>query len=124
MHPLVPHYKRKTRSDHGKKRPHKSNASSFSTTPNPPSSSLPFDAIVDENDEESFHLNSSSPFQNVSSSSNVVSRVRQNLPRESQHLNTYLSKTINIQTQQRDAHQKGLRSIGKALKDMMSGARK
>ncbi|GJV48510.1 hypothetical protein Tco_1438722 [Tanacetum coccineum] len=65
-----------------------------------------------------------SPSQNVSSSSNVVSRVRQNPPHESPHLNTYLFETINLQAQQRDAHWEGLRSIGKALKDMMSGKRK
>ncbi|GKE38186.1 hypothetical protein Tco_1461591 [Tanacetum coccineum] len=124
MHPLAPHYERKTRLDQGKKRPHKPNASSSSTTQNHPSSSHPLDDIVDVNDKESFHSNSSSPSQNVSSSSNVVSRVRQNLPRESQHLNTYLSETINIQTQQRDDYRKGLRSIEKALKDMTSGARK
>ncbi|GJU18185.1 retrovirus-related pol polyprotein from transposon TNT 1-94 [Tanacetum coccineum] len=113
-----------TRSDHGKKRPRDSNASFSSTTLNHPSSSRPLDDIVDENDEESFHSNSSSPSQNVSSSSNVVSRVCQNPPYESPHLNTYLSKTINLQAQQRDAHREGLRSIGQALKDMMSGKRK
>ncbi|GJR94582.1 retrovirus-related pol polyprotein from transposon TNT 1-94 [Tanacetum coccineum] len=79
--------------DHGKKRPHDLNASSYSTTLNHPSSSHPLDDIVDENDEESFHSNSSSPSQNVSSSSNVIFRVLQNPPHESQHLNTYLSKT-------------------------------
>ncbi|GJS65695.1 hypothetical protein Tco_0680259 [Tanacetum coccineum] len=121
MHPLAPHYERKTRSDHGKKRPHDSNASSSSTTLNHPSSFHLLDDIVDVNDEESFHFNSSSPSQNISSSSNVVSRVLQNPPHESQHLNTYLSKTINLQTQNRDDHWKGLRSIGKTLKDMMSG---
>nr|GEZ63785.1 hypothetical protein [Tanacetum cinerariifolium] len=99
MHHLAPHYERKTRSDHGKKRPRESNASSSSTTLNHPSSSLPLDAIVDENNKESFHSNSSSHSKNVSSSSNVISRVRQNLPHESQYLNTYLSETINIQTQ-------------------------
>ncbi|GKA96901.1 hypothetical protein Tco_0824795 [Tanacetum coccineum] len=124
MHPLAPHYERKTRSDHGKKRPRDSNASSSSTTLNHPSSSRPLDDTIDENDEESFHSNSSSPSQNVSSSSNVVSRVRQNPTHESQYLNTYLSETINLQTQQRDAHREGLRSIGQALKDMMSGKRK
>ncbi|GJY39205.1 copia protein [Tanacetum coccineum] len=106
------------------KRPRYLNASSSSTTLNHPSSSRPLDDIVDENDEESFHFNSSSPSQNVSSSSNVVFRVRQNPPHESPLLNTYLSKTINLQDQQRDAHREGLRSIGKALKDMMSGKRK
>ncbi|GJV87133.1 hypothetical protein Tco_1074782 [Tanacetum coccineum] len=96
MHTLAPYYERKTRSNHGKKRPHESNASSSSTTKNHPSSSRPLDAIVEENNKESFRSNYSSPSQNVSSSSNVVSRVRQNLPHESQHLNTYLSKTIKI----------------------------
>ncbi|GJW88769.1 hypothetical protein Tco_0164109 [Tanacetum coccineum] len=89
-----------TRSDHGKNRPHDSNASSSSTTLNHPASSRPLDDIVDENDEESFHSSSYSPSQNISSSSNVVSRVRQKPPHESPHLNTYLSETINHQTQQ------------------------
>ncbi|GJZ23663.1 hypothetical protein Tco_0561122 [Tanacetum coccineum] len=123
MHPSAPYYERKTRSDHGKKRPRDLNASSSSTTLNYPYSN-PLDDIVDENDEDSFRSNSSSPSQNVSSSSNVVSRVLQNPPHESQHLNTYLFETINLQTQHRDDHRKGLRSIGKALKDMMSGKRK
>ncbi|GJR89128.1 hypothetical protein Tco_0213139 [Tanacetum coccineum] len=101
MHPLSPHYERKTRADRGKKRPRESNARSFSTTPNHPSSSLPLDAIVDENDDESFHSNSSSsPSQNVSSSSNVIPRVIQKPPHKSHYLNTHLSKTINLQTQQ------------------------
>nr|GEY41701.1 retrovirus-related Pol polyprotein from transposon TNT 1-94 [Tanacetum cinerariifolium] len=101
-----------TRSYHGKKRPRELNtSSSSSTTQNHPSSSLPLDAIVDENNDESFHSNSSSPFKNISSSSNVVPRVCQNLPYESHDLNIYLSETINIQTQQRDAHRNGLRLI-------------
>ncbi|GJZ62418.1 hypothetical protein Tco_0618555 [Tanacetum coccineum] len=61
MHPLAPHYERRTRSDHGKKRPRDSNASSSSSTLNHPSSFHPLDDIVDENDEESFRSNSSSP---------------------------------------------------------------
>ncbi|GJV45594.1 hypothetical protein Tco_1430130 [Tanacetum coccineum] len=116
--------KHTTRSDHGKKRPHDSNASSSSTTLNHPSSSRPLDDIVGENDEESFHYNSSSPSKNISSSSNVVSRVRENPPHESPHLNTYLFETINLQSQQRDTHREELRSIRKALKDMMSGKQK
>ncbi|GJU39996.1 hypothetical protein Tco_1192953 [Tanacetum coccineum] len=124
MHPLAPHYEQNPRSDHGKKRPRDLNASSSSTTLNHPSSFHLLDDIVDVNDEELFHSNSSSPSQNVSSSSNVISRVLQNPPHESQHLNTYLFETINLQTQHRDDHRKGLRSIGKALKDMMSGKRK
>ncbi|GKC28823.1 hypothetical protein Tco_1036117 [Tanacetum coccineum] len=121
MHPIAPHYERKTRSDHGKKRPRELNASSSSITLNHPSSSHPLDDTLDENDDESFHSNSSSPSQNISSSSNVVSRVCQNPPHESHYLNTYLSETINLQTQQRDAHREGLRSIGEALKNMICG---
>ncbi|GKC82770.1 hypothetical protein Tco_1138487 [Tanacetum coccineum] len=61
MHPLAPHYERKTRPDRGKKRPCKSNASSSSTTLNHPSSSHPLVDTLDEHDDESFHSNSSSP---------------------------------------------------------------
>ncbi|GKB62217.1 hypothetical protein Tco_0918403 [Tanacetum coccineum] len=76
-------FKHITQEDRGKKRPHESNDSSSSTTQNHPSSSLSLDAIVDENDDASFHSNSSSsPSQNVSSSSNVVHRVTQNHPHE------------------------------------------
>ncbi|GKC62330.1 hypothetical protein Tco_1094928 [Tanacetum coccineum] len=71
MHPLALYYERKRRSNHGKKRPRESNASS--TTLNHPSSSRPLDETIDENNDESFHSNSSSPSQNVSSSSNVGS---------------------------------------------------
>nr|GEZ80039.1 hypothetical protein [Tanacetum cinerariifolium] len=64
MHTLAPYYVRKTRSDHGKKRPRESNTSSTSsssTTQNHPSLSLPLDATGDENDDEPFHSHSSSP---------------------------------------------------------------
>ncbi|GJS75822.1 hypothetical protein Tco_0725703 [Tanacetum coccineum] len=124
MHPLSPYYERKTRSDYGKKRPRESNASSSTTTLNHPPSSHLLDDTLDENDDESFHSNSLSPSQNISSSSNVVSRVRQNPPHEIHNLNTYLSKTINLQTQQRDAHREGLRSIGQALKNRTGGKQK
>nr|GEV05007.1 retrovirus-related Pol polyprotein from transposon TNT 1-94 [Tanacetum cinerariifolium] len=110
--------------DRGKKRPRESNASSSSSTLNHLPSSHPLDDSIDENDDESFHSNPSSLSQNISSSSNDVSSVYQNLPRESHYLNTFLSETINLQTQQRDAHWEGLRSIGQALKNMMGGKRK
>ncbi|GJU79532.1 hypothetical protein Tco_1281897 [Tanacetum coccineum] len=109
---------------HGKKRPRESNVSSSSTTLNHPSSSRPLEDTIDVNDDESFHSNASSPSQNISSSSNVVPEVRQNPHHESHNLNTYLSEIINLQTQQRDAHREGLRSIGQVLKNMMSGKRK
>ncbi|GJS26112.1 hypothetical protein Tco_0486732 [Tanacetum coccineum] len=59
------------------KRPRESKASSSSTTQNPPSSRLQIDAMIDDNDDESFHSNSSSHSQHISSLSNVDSRVRQ-----------------------------------------------
>nr|GEY40544.1 hypothetical protein [Tanacetum cinerariifolium] len=84
MHPLAPRYERKMRSDHGKKRPRELNTSpSSSTTQNYPSLSLPLDATDDENDEESFHSHSSSPSQNISSSSNVVPRKTKNVGKTS-----------------------------------------
>nr|GEX66072.1 retrovirus-related Pol polyprotein from transposon TNT 1-94 [Tanacetum cinerariifolium] len=107
-----------------KRRPRESKASSSSTTLKHPSSSRSLDDTIDENDDESFHSNSSSPSQNISSSSNIVPRVRQNPPRKSHNLNTYLSKTINLQTQQQDAHREGLGSIRQALKNMTSRKRK
>nr|GEV39173.1 retrovirus-related Pol polyprotein from transposon TNT 1-94 [Tanacetum cinerariifolium] len=67
MHPLAPHYERKTRSDHGKKRLRELNASfSSSITLNHPSSSHLLDDTLDENNDESFHSNSSPSFQNIS----------------------------------------------------------
>ncbi|GKE21316.1 hypothetical protein Tco_1432828 [Tanacetum coccineum] len=75
MHPFAPYYEKNTRSDHGKKRSRDSNTSSSSTTLNHPSLFHLLDDIVDVNDEELFRSNSSSPSQNVSSSSNVVFRV-------------------------------------------------
>ncbi|GKA67026.1 hypothetical protein Tco_0766834 [Tanacetum coccineum] len=108
----------------GTNRPRESNASSSSTTQNHHSLSHPLDHMVEENDDESFHSNSSSPSQQVSSSSNVASRVRQNPSHESHDLNTFLSKTITLQAQQRIDHRDGLRSIGQALKNMMGGKRK
>ncbi|GJT67336.1 hypothetical protein Tco_1018816 [Tanacetum coccineum] len=98
--------------------------SSSSTNQNPPSSSLQIDVMVDDNDDESFHSNSSSHTQHISSSSNVDSRVHQNPPHENYDLNTLLSETITLQTQQRDAHRDGLRSIGQTLKNIMGGKRK
>ncbi|GJU11224.1 hypothetical protein Tco_1133620 [Tanacetum coccineum] len=124
MHPLAPYYERKIRADRGMKRPYESNASSSSTTQNHPSSSRPLDHMVDENDDELFHSNSSSPSQQVSSSSNVASRVGQNPSLESHALNTFLSVTITLQNQQRNVHRDGLRSIRQALKNMMGGKRK
>ncbi|GKC95158.1 hypothetical protein Tco_1160600 [Tanacetum coccineum] len=51
-------FKYVTASDHDKKRPRESNASSSSATLNHPSLSYPLDDSNDEDDDESFHSNS------------------------------------------------------------------
>nr|GEW94364.1 copia protein [Tanacetum cinerariifolium] len=124
MYLLAPHYERKTRSDHGTKRCHDSNPSSSFTALNHSSLSYHLDENVDENDEESSHSNTPSLPQLIISLSNVIPRVFENLPHESQSLDSFQTKIINHQIQHRDEHQKGLRSIKKALKDMMKGKKK
>ncbi|GJR03580.1 retrovirus-related pol polyprotein from transposon TNT 1-94 [Tanacetum coccineum] len=101
-----------------------SNPSSSSTALNHSSSSHHIDEIFDDNDEESTHSSTPPLPQLISSLSNIVPRVFENLPHESQSLNSYQTKIINHQIQHRDEHQKGLRSIEKALKDMMMGKKK
>ncbi|GJY10036.1 hypothetical protein Tco_0378221 [Tanacetum coccineum] len=95
MHPLAPHYERKTQSDHGKKRPRELNVVSSSTTLNHPSSSHLLDDTIDENDDESFHSNYSSPSQNVSSSSNVVrGPPKEVLPPESGKYGSWVARRL------------------------------
>ncbi|GJV51475.1 hypothetical protein Tco_1447216 [Tanacetum coccineum] len=100
MTPLAAQLERKPRRDRGTRRGHHSTSSS--TFDQPSSSYLnndasPLDHMVDENDDESFHSNSSSPSQQVSYSSNVTSRVHQNPSHESHDLNTLLSENITFQ---------------------------
>ncbi|GJS57658.1 hypothetical protein Tco_0652442 [Tanacetum coccineum] len=121
MHPLAPQYERKTRSDHGTKRCCDSNPSSSSTALKHSSSSHHIDENVDENDEESSHSSTSTLHQCISSLSNVVPKVFENLPHESQPLNTYQTKIINHQIQHRDEHRKGLRH-GYAVSSLMDTA--
>ncbi|GJV16199.1 hypothetical protein Tco_1361522 [Tanacetum coccineum] len=120
LHPLAPHYEQKTRSDQGMKRCRESIPSSSSTALNHSYLSH----HLNENDEESSHYSTPSLPQLVSSLSNVILRVFENLSHESQSLNSYETEIINHQIQHRDEHQKGLRSIGKVLKDMMKGNKK
>ncbi|GJU04254.1 retrovirus-related pol polyprotein from transposon TNT 1-94 [Tanacetum coccineum] len=70
MHLLAPHYEQKTRADRSKKRPHKLNASSSSSTLNHPSLSHQLNDSTHENDDESSHSNPSYLPQNTFSSSN------------------------------------------------------
>ncbi|GKE08820.1 hypothetical protein Tco_1412371 [Tanacetum coccineum] len=120
IHPLAPHYERKTRSDHGTKRCRLSNPSSSSNALDHSSSSH----HVDENDEESSHSNTPSPSQLINSLSNVVPRVFENPPHENQIMHTYQTEILNHQSHHRDEHRKGLRSIERALKNVMRGSKK
>ncbi|GJU45537.1 zf-CCHC domain-containing protein [Tanacetum coccineum] len=78
----------------------------------------------DGNDEESFHSNTPSPSQLIKSLSNVVPRVFENPPREYQTMHIYQTEILNHQNQYRDEHRKGLRSIGRALKNAIRGSKK
>nr|GEX91030.1 hypothetical protein [Tanacetum cinerariifolium] len=119
MHPLAPHYERKTRSDNGTKRCRSSNPSSSSNVLDHPSSSHHIDKINDGNDEEYFHSNTPSPSQLVNSLSNVVPRVFKNPPHENQTMYSYQTGILNHQSQHQDVHRKELRSIEKELKNVM-----
>ena len=119
MHSLAPHYERKTRSDHGTKRSRSSNPSSSSNVIHHSSSSHHVDENVDEIDEESSHSNTPSPSQLVHLITTTTPRFFENPPHEDQTLHSYQTEIINHQRQLRDEQRKGLRSIGKALKDIM-----
>ncbi|GJX34164.1 retrovirus-related pol polyprotein from transposon TNT 1-94 [Tanacetum coccineum] len=93
MHPLVPHYERKTRSDHGTKRCRSTNPSSTSNILDHPSSSHHIDENNDGNDEESFHSSTPSPTQLVNSLSNIFPRVFENPPHENQTLHSYQTES-------------------------------
>ncbi|GJX03871.1 hypothetical protein Tco_0189787 [Tanacetum coccineum] len=117
MHPVSPHYERMMRSDHGTKRCRSSNPNSSFNVLNHLSSSHHINEINDGNDKESFHSNTPSLTQLVSSLSNIVPRVFENPPHENQTLHSYQTKILNHQSQHQDEHRKGLRSIGNALKN-------
>ncbi|GKE77110.1 hypothetical protein Tco_1543230 [Tanacetum coccineum] len=124
MHPLGPYYERKMRSDHGTKRCRSSNPSSSFNVLDQPSSSHNIDENDDRNDEESFHSNTPSPSQLINFLSNVVPRVFENPPHEIQTMHTYQNEILNHKSQHRDEHRKGLRPIGRALKNATRGTKK
>ncbi|GKC53729.1 hypothetical protein Tco_1076474 [Tanacetum coccineum] len=124
MHPLAPHYERKTRSDHGTKRCRSSNPSSSSNVLDHPSSSHHIIENNNGNDEETFHSNTPSPTQLVNSLSNIVPKVFENPPHENQTFHSYQTEILNHQSQHRDEHREGLRSIGNALNNVMRSKKK
>ncbi|GKC96113.1 hypothetical protein Tco_1161555 [Tanacetum coccineum] len=106
MHPLPPHYERKTRLVHDMKRCRQSNPSSSSNALDHSSSSHHVDENVDENDKESSHSNTPSPSQLINSLSNIVPRVFENPPHENQTMHSYQTEILNHQSQHRDEYRK------------------
>ncbi|GJS05884.1 retrovirus-related pol polyprotein from transposon TNT 1-94 [Tanacetum coccineum] len=101
-----------------------SNPSSSSNVLDNPSSSHHIDEDNDGNDEESFHSNTPSATQLVNSLSNIVPRVFENPPHENQTLHSYQTKILNHQSKHQDEHRKGLRLIGKSLKNVIWSKKK
>ncbi|GJZ97189.1 hypothetical protein Tco_0669642 [Tanacetum coccineum] len=124
MHPLAPHYERKTRVDHGTKRYHHSTSSSTSSTINP-SSSHPIDDENVANDGGSSRSSTPLPSGFVKSLSNDIPQtsfsIPPNIDSNMESLYSQQTKTLNLQNQFRDEHQSGLRSIGRALKNVLKG---
>ncbi|GJU94469.1 retrovirus-related pol polyprotein from transposon TNT 1-94 [Tanacetum coccineum] len=121
MNPLAAQLERKPRRDRGTRRGRQSTSSSSAF--DQPSSSHLNDDDDDGNDEGTSRASTPSPIRYVNSLTNQVPQVFQNLsnidplprqtisleslktpPHESHDLNTLLSETITLQTQQRDAH--------------------
>ncbi|GJS05505.1 hypothetical protein Tco_0322013 [Tanacetum coccineum] len=124
MYPLAPHYERKTRADHGTKRCRHSSSASSSFVFVHTSSSHHLDDNDDENEEDNSRASTPSPSRFVNPLSNVVPQVFKNPPHENQTMHTYLTKILNHKRQYRDEHRNGLRSIGRALKNVLKGRKK
>ncbi|GJW28899.1 hypothetical protein Tco_0045774 [Tanacetum coccineum] len=124
MYPLAAHYKQKTRADHGMKICHHSNSASSSSIFVHTSPSHHLDDYDVENEEDTSRASTPSPSQFVNSLSNVVPQVFENPPHENQTMHTYQTEILNQQSQYRDENQNGLRSIGRALKNVFKGRNK
>ncbi|GJY76731.1 hypothetical protein Tco_0481847 [Tanacetum coccineum] len=125
MYQLAPHYERKTRTDHGtKKCRHLNSTSSSSAFVHSSSSHHIDDNEDDENEEEISLSNTPSTSRFVISLLNVVPQVFKNPPLENQNIQTYQNEILNHQSKHRDEHQNGLRSIGRALKNVLKGRKK
>ncbi|GKA57748.1 hypothetical protein Tco_0756936 [Tanacetum coccineum] len=113
-----------TRANHGMKRCRHSNSASSSSVFVHSSSSHHMDDNDDENKEDTSRACTPSPSRFVNSLSNVVPQVFKTPPHESQTMHTYQTEILNHQSQHQDEHRKGLRSIERALKNMLKGRKK
>ncbi|GJS21329.1 hypothetical protein Tco_0449961 [Tanacetum coccineum] len=126
MHPIAPHYERKTPADHGTKRCRHSTSSSTSTLVNP-LYSHPIDDVIVANDEGTSHASTPSPSRFVKSLSNCIPLIFSNLPNINSNMEPLYSQQTEIpnhQNQLRDEHRNGLRSIERELKNVLNGRKK
>ncbi|GKC59317.1 hypothetical protein Tco_1086915 [Tanacetum coccineum] len=126
MHPLAPHHEQKTQADHDTKRCHHLTSSSTSALVNP-SSSHPIDDENVANDEGTSRVSTPSPSRFVKSVSNDIPQIFSNPPNIDSNMEPLYSqqtKILNHQNQLRDEHRNGLRSIRRALKNVLKGRKK
>ncbi|GJR36626.1 retrovirus-related pol polyprotein from transposon TNT 1-94 [Tanacetum coccineum] len=110
-----------------RKRCHHLNYASSPYAFNSSSSTHHIDDNDDENEEVTPHANTPSPSRYVKSLSNDVPQVFQNPPHGDQTMQTIYTrqtKILNHQNQLRDEPRNGLRSVGKALKNVFKGRMK
>ncbi|GJX17891.1 hypothetical protein Tco_0218723 [Tanacetum coccineum] len=95
MHPLAPHYEKKTRADHGTKRCHHSTSSSTSSLVNP-SSSHPIDDENVANDEGISRASTPSPSHFVKCLSNDIPQTFLNPPNIDSNMEPLYSQQTKI----------------------------
>ncbi|GJV49290.1 hypothetical protein Tco_1439502 [Tanacetum coccineum] len=105
MHPLAPHYERKTRADRGKKRPHESNASSSSSlsTLYHPQSSHPLDDFLRGKMMSNLFIPIYLSVSKISSSSNMSLEVHQNTPHESHYFKHLFLQILYVKLKLKNA---------------------
>ncbi|GJZ84855.1 hypothetical protein Tco_0650194 [Tanacetum coccineum] len=126
VHPHAPYYEQKTRADHGTKRCRHSTSSSTFVFVNP-SSSHPIDDENVTNDEGTSLASTPSPSHFVKYLSIEFSQIFLNITHIDSNMEPLYSqqtKILNHQNQLRDEHRNGLRSIRRALKNVLKGRKK
>ncbi|GJT77458.1 hypothetical protein Tco_1044183 [Tanacetum coccineum] len=128
MHPEDEEFTKKfqTQADHDTKRCHHLTSSSTSALVNP-SSSHPIDDENVANDEGTSRVSTPSPSRFVKSVSNDIPQIFLNPPNINSNMEPLYSlqtEILNHQNQLRDEHQNGLRSIERALKNVLKSRKK
>ncbi|GJU07424.1 hypothetical protein Tco_1123854 [Tanacetum coccineum] len=127
MYPFATQHEQKTRKDYSTKRGRHSTSASSLSAFGQPSSSHHIDDDNDGNDEGTSRASTPSPTHFFNSLSNDVPQVFSNPPHNDPNMEAFFirqTKILNCQVQLRDEHQNGLRSIGKAIKNLLRGKKK